>query len=114
MISEKLKGEELNAIQFIMDYLQVHFNSIGFTFFIWPKIYINNKTYEFGNIEYRNKLCEFIGKTVIDVSILEGEVMEVKFSEGERLQLNLDPNNPEIVGEIAIFWDEDGSCRVFE
>ena len=112
-LKDRLVGEELNAIQFVMDYLQVHFNAKGFTFYIWPSLNINNDIYEFGHIDYRNKLCEFIEKVVSDVYILD-DILIIEFEKGDRIQLNLDPNNPKIVSEIAIFWDEDGSWAVFD
>jgi hypothetical protein len=113
-LKDKLKGEELNAIQFVMDYLQIHFNDKGFTFYIWPSLNINNNTYEFGCIDYRNKLWELIGKIVSDVHIIENDLLVIEFETKERIQLNINPDNPDIMNEIAIFWDEDGGWAVFE
>lgn len=113
-IKERLLGEDVNAIQFVMDYLQIHFNGIGFTFYVWPTLNINNEVYEFGHIDYRNKLCELIGKTVTDVYIVHKDLLVIELQRGDRIQLNIDPKNPEIISEIAIFWDEDGNWTVFE
>ena len=41
-------------------------------------------------------------------------IFVIEFEKGDRIQLNLDPDNPDIVSEIAIFWDEDGSWAVFD
>lgn len=113
-LKDRIVGEELNAIHFVMDYLQVFFNHKWFNFYIWPSLNVNNDIYEFGQIDYRNKLCGFIGKTVSDVYILEGDLLIIEFEKGDRIQLNIDSNNPEIVAEIAIFWDEDENWAVFD
>jgi len=113
-IKEKLKGEELNAVQFIMDYLQIFFNDKWFNCYIWPSIDANNDVYKFGDIDYRNKLCELIGKRVNDVYIIDNDLLVIEFETRERIQLNINPNNPEIVSEIAVFWDENGSWAVFD
>lgn len=113
-LKDRLVGEELNAIQFVMDYLQVHFNSKGFTFYIWPSLSINSDIYEFGHIDYRNKLCELIGKIVSDVYIIENDLLVIEFETKEKIQLNINPNNPDIINEIAIFWDEGGGWAVFD
>ena len=113
-IKERLKGEELNAVQFIMDYLQIYFNDKWFNCYIWPSVNINNDAYEYGHIEYRNKLCELIGETVTDVHIIDNDLLVIEFIKGSRIQLNINPKNPDIYSEIAIFWDADGSWAVFE
>ena len=113
-LKDRIVGEELNAIHFVMDYLQVFFNHKWFNFYIWPSLNVNNDIYEFGQIDYRNKLCDFIGKIVSDVYILEGDLLIIEFEKGDRIQLNIDSNNPEIVAEIAIFWDEDENWAVFD
>lgn len=113
-IKKRLNGEELNAIQFVMDYLQIFFNDKWLNCYIWPSVYIKNDIYKFGDIDYRNKLCELIGKKVKDVYIIDNVLLIIEFKTGERIQLNINPNNPDIISEIAIFWDEDGSWMVFD
>ncbi|GAB5398564.1 MAG: hypothetical protein Aureis2KO_01490 [Aureisphaera sp.] len=113
-IKNSLMNEELNAIQFVMDYLQVHFNSKGFTFYIWPSINVDNEIYHYGDIAYRNKLCEFIEKKVVDVFILDDFILVIEFKNGDSIRLSLDSDNPDIISEIAIFHDEDGTLSIFE
>jgi hypothetical protein len=111
---ESIIGEQLSAVQFVQDYLQLHFEDKGLTCYIWPKIIINGDVFTFGSIEYRNKLCEFIGSLVTDVLLIEKEMMQISFGEDYVLEINLDPKNPEIVGEIAIFNDEKGNWSIFD
>lgn len=113
-LKDRLIGEELNAVQFVMDYLQVFFNDKWFNFYVWPSVDINNEIYTFEDIDYKNKLCEFIGKRVKDVYFFDNDILVIEFEKSDRILLNLDSNNPEIYSEIAIFWDKDNQWAVFE
>ena len=104
-INIKLKNEELSAVQFVQDYLQLHFQDKGFTFYIWPTIVIENKTYKFGDIEYRNKLCDIIGEKVKCISIIENISLTIDF-ENTKIIENLDPSNSDIVSDICVFQDK--------
>lgn len=111
---DRLIGEQLSAVQFIHDYLQLHFNDQGLTCYIWPEIFYNNHFIKFRDINYRNALCELINKIVKNVIIIEGELLSIEFIDSSRINLSLDSANPDIVGEIAIFHDSEGNISVFE
>src|SRR5688572_16025168 len=110
----RLSGEQLISVQVVQDYLQLHFDGNGITCYIWPDINLNNQIYKFGNIDYRNKLCELIAKIVRKVRIIENELLTIEFEDNSQINLSLDSNNPEIVAEIAIFSDLDGNLSYFE
>ena len=104
-INIRLKNEELSAVQFILDYVQVHFHDKGFTFYIWPTVEFENKSFKFGDIEYRNKLCEIIGKKVINVFIIEKKSLIIDFG-NIKITEDLNPYNPDIISEICLFQDK--------
>jgi len=56
---DRLIGEQLSAVQFIQDYLQLHFDGQGLTCYIWPEIYFHNHCFKFGDI-MRQKLFESV------------------------------------------------------
>ena len=107
-------GEQLSAVQFVQDYLELHFDGHGLTCYIWPEVYYSNQKFKFGEIDYRNKLCEIINKSVKDVIIVEKELLTIEFEDNSRITLSLDVKNPKIIAEIAIFTDEDGNISIFE
>lgn len=104
-INVKLKNEELTAVQFVHDYLQLHFQDKGFSFYIWPTIVIGNKTYKFGDTEYRNKLCDTIGQKVRGISIIETISLTIDFGNIKIIE-NLNPNDSNIISDICIFQDK--------
>src|SRR5690606_1506655 len=109
-----LIGEQLSAVQFVQDYLELHFDGNGLTCYIWPEVYKNDLTFRFGEVEYRNKLCELIGEIVQDVLLVEGNTLTIIFLENQKINLSLDQDNPEIVAEIAIFTNAEGNISIFE
>ncbi|MDU1893143.1 MAG: hypothetical protein E6767_20895 [Dysgonomonas sp.] len=105
-LNSKLKGEQLSSVEFVQDYLQLHFDGKYLIAYIWPDICNSDNRYTYGQIDYRNKLCEFIGKIIKGVYIEDGKELNIFFkNENGYIHLNLDPDNPDIVGDIAMFHD---------
>jgi hypothetical protein len=109
-----LIGEKLSSVTFVMDYLQIDFDGNQFTFYIWPVVTSDKIKYQFGDLFYRDKLCSLIAKVVAGVIIKDNEVFEIHFENNDELTLSLDPTNPDIVTEIAIFTDVEKNWYVFE
>ena len=107
-------GEQLSSVEFVQDYLQLHFEDSNLICYTWPKIYTYESVYIFGDTEYRNKLCEFISHVVDSVKVSEKEVLIITFQETISLQISLSPMNSQKLGEIAIFYGKDGNWSVFE
>jgi hypothetical protein len=107
-------GEHLSSIEFIHDYLQLHFQDKTCTCYIWPKIIFSGLEITKRDIDYKNKLCNFIGKIVLDVYMAEKIELSFIFTDGNKITISLDPNNPEIVSEIAILSDQENNWSVFE
>jgi len=115
-LKSKLVGEQLSSLEFVQDYLQLHFDGRTITAYIWPDVSINGETFSFGEDLYRNKLCDLIGNTVFDLQYQDKEYLTLMFKENKgTIHINLDPSNPEIVSEIAIFSDSlDKTWAVFD
>ena len=97
-----------------MDYLQADFDGNSFTFYIWPVITVENIEYKFGDSLYRDKLCSLIARVVDHSIFVDKKEIVIGFDNKDKLFLSLDPNNPDIVAEIAIFTDADGKWYFFE
>jgi hypothetical protein len=107
-----LVGETVQAIVFVMDYLQLQLSSGTFNFYRWPTVMIGRGALHYGEAGYRDALCEFIDKAIRDVDEVLGEGLRVEFSEGTLiLALNLDrdfrwPEVAEVSGrnKLWIVW----------
>ena len=115
-LKSKLVGEQLSSVEFVQDYVQLHFDGRTITVFIWPEIKIKNSIFRFGEIEYRNMLCNLIGIELEDLFLQDKAFLVLQFKDEKGvICINLSPTNPEIVTEIAIFNDElDHSWAIFD
>src|SRR5688500_18881765 len=78
-----LINAKLNAIVFVIDYLQIQFTVGTATFARFPDVISSGANYGFGERDYRNALCEFIGATVSAVEWTENESFRLHFPVGE-------------------------------
>ena len=107
ILRDKLIGEQLSSVEFVQDYLQLHFDGRTITIYVWPEIQNEEDNFCFGEDRYRNELCAFIGLEVKDLYYQDKDYLVLLFKETKSsIKLNLDPSNPDVVSEIAIFNDE--------
>lgn len=105
-----LKGKRISAIVFVLDYLQIQFDDSILSFLVYPKIQINNETFSFGESEYRNKICEFIGNDVSTVKYIEDDLFCLSFNDA-KIYCLLNPENYTLP-EMIIYDDGQGSIIV--
>ena len=82
-------GEELTAVEFVQDYLQLRFDGPLLTLYAWPHVLLSEHSIAFGEPEYRNALCEQIGETVEEAELDEGNALTLKLENGTVLALSL-------------------------
>ncbi|WP_263367623.1 hypothetical protein [Edaphobacter bradus] len=82
-------GEELTAVEFVQDYLQLRFDGPLLTLYAWPAVLLSDYSVAFGEPEYRNSLCAQIGETVEEAELDEGNALTVKLENGTVLALSL-------------------------
>jgi hypothetical protein len=102
-----LKGEQLSAVVFVQNYLQLQFDGPVLTAFVWPSIEVAGKREHFGTASYRNILCGQISKVVRDVRDGPTE-LSVVFEDTSSINISLDPKF-QTGPEIAMLW-VDGRC----
>jgi hypothetical protein len=56
----KLVGESLASVVFVMDYVQFDFNGSRLTAYVWPTVTIGTTELGLGDRGYRDALCAFI------------------------------------------------------
>lgn len=96
---EVLRGTRLNAIVFVLDYLQIQFETGLATFLEYPNVTLRENTYAFGDDGYRNVLCEFISDIVSSVDYKQDTSFCLNFEKG-KIHISLAPeryNLPEMV-----------------
>ena len=89
MDMSSILGEELNAVEFVQDFLQLRFSAPLFALYAWPHVLLPDFSVAYGEPEYRNALCSLIGETVAEASLEEGAALTIEFSNGIVLGLSL-------------------------
>jgi hypothetical protein len=82
-------GEELIAVEFVQDFLQLRFATPLFVLYDWPHVLLTDFSVAYGEPEYRNALCSLIGETVAEASLEEGNALTLELSNGVVLGLSL-------------------------
>ena len=97
-----LLGEELSAVVFVRDYVQLQFDGPGLTLINDPTVITNATKYQPALPGYRDALCERIGKSVSNAQVAEGDELRIDFNDGSTILISLRPGDY-IGAEAAIF-----------
>ena len=84
-----IEGEELKAVEFVEDYLQLRFGAPLLKLYDWPHVLLTDFSVAFGEPEYRNALCAQIGETVATASLEEDDALTIEFGNGVVFGLSL-------------------------
>jgi hypothetical protein len=90
---EAVVGEQLNAVTFVMDYVQFHFNGPGLTALNHPVVEFRGVHTQFPGPGSRDALCSLIEQSVESVEQREGVHIKLIFRSGHRLIIPLDPGS---------------------
>ncbi|MDP9052553.1 MAG: hypothetical protein M3O31_17810 [Acidobacteriota bacterium] len=93
-----IEGEELKAVEFVEDFLQLRFGEPLLTLYSWPHVLLPDFSVAFGEPEYRNALCSLIGEQVATAVLEEDDALTIEFGNGLVLGLSLreeDKDGPE-------------------
>jgi hypothetical protein len=82
-------NEKLSSVEFVMDYIQLHFDGITLTFYVFPEIDIAGQSYNIQNHDYRNKICDLIDKKVKSIKFKEDESFDILFENSWTIHLSL-------------------------
>jgi hypothetical protein len=106
-----LVGEELNAVAFVMDYVEFHFNGPVLRALADPAIESNGVRQRFPEPGSRDALCALIGTEVERVDVREGDCIELWTNVGHTLTIPLDEGS-RIGSEAAHFVPSDSAGRL--
>jgi hypothetical protein len=84
-----IEGEELKAVEFVEDYLQLRFGDPLLKLYDWPYVMLPDFSVAFGEPEYRNALCAQIGETVSSATLEEDDAVTIEFENGVVFGLSL-------------------------
>lgn len=103
-----IEGEELEAVEFVQDYLQLRFEGPLLTFYEWPSVLLEEFSLSFGEPGYRDALCALIGEEVEQALLEEGSSITLKLASGAVVALSL--REEDMSGPDAGAYSETGSA----
>jgi hypothetical protein len=103
----RIVGEQLSAVSFVMDYLQLQFNAYFLTVLTSLTVVVDQSSHRPGDLHYRNTLCERITHKVEEV-VLTSECLRIGFDDDAVFEISL--KEEDYVGPEAINFQfpEDG------
>jgi hypothetical protein len=101
---ELIVGEPLNAVTFVMDYVQFHFNGPILTALNHPVVEFRGMATQFPGPGSRDALCSLIPHEVESVDVVDGVHIKLSLASGHDLVIPLDPGSY-IGPEAATFGD---------
>jgi hypothetical protein len=110
---DSLKKEQLSSVEFVQDYLQLHFDGTTFTCYVWPIVKSKAIVFKHDHVDYKNQLCSLIAQIVDDIILIEGVSITITFANSSMIELSLDKNDPNVENEIAILSDDNNNWSVF-
>jgi hypothetical protein len=104
-----IEGEQLGAVTFVQDYLQLDFDGPRLTLTIWPRVVQNGMTRRFEEAGYRDALCGLIGKIVREAYLVEGDRLQIEFLNGAALVVPLGPGDYQTA--YGVVFEDNKSTR---
>lgn len=86
----KLAGEPINAVSFVMDYVEFHFNGPVLRSYTNPRIKDGNTIIVFDEPGSRDALCSIIEDVVSDIVVEEDRAIVVNLKSNRQLIIPLD------------------------
>ena len=79
MLLDELKSQRLSSVEFVQDYIQLHFDDYTMTLYNPVKIIQASGSLRQEEIGFKDALCHFINRIVRDVSYTKSDKVEVVF-----------------------------------
>ena len=102
-------GEELKAVEFVENFLQLRFDAPLLTLYAWPHVLFPEYSLAYGEPEYRNALCAQLGEKVVQASLEEGDALTIEFENGTVFGLSL--REEDLDGPESGSYSETGSVE---
>jgi len=83
-----LVGEQLSSVEFVADYVQLWFNGPCLTAHTPPTVSSDGNNLAWGDLRYRDALCEQIGRSV-ERTLVDAEQVAIVFDNGASVSISL-------------------------
>lgn len=103
---DRIVGNKLSSVEFVMDYHQLRFDGPCITAYIHPEVTVADTIYRWGEPGYRDALCERIASVVQKASIVEDKELCVDFDDGSSISISLRSEDYEGPEAVEFYLDD--------
>ena len=96
-------GEELSAVVFVRDYVQLQFDGPGLTAINDPTVVVGGRAYTTTTAGYRDALCGQIGHSVVSAEVASDMEITIEFDDGSTISISLREQDYLYGPEAAVF-----------
>src|SRR2546423_2064380 len=103
---KQLVGAELASVTFVRDYVQLSFDGPRLSALTPMTVVTRRVTVTSCDDQFRNRLCELIGRSITEVDARPDEALTIGFADGSSVSISLRPEHypgPEAV----VFYGQD-------
>jgi hypothetical protein len=112
-IRQHFVGRRLSSVTFVMDYIQLMFDPPPSVNALTPiTVRSGGRMAVSGDDGFRNLICEQIPKTVMSVSLVDGEALTFSFEDGSTISLSLRQQDY-VCPEAVNIYGRDNLCIIF-
>ena len=101
---ERIVGEFMSSVEFVMDYVQLSFCGSTLTSFVSPQVHDRDQTLREDEPGYRDALCSLIGTVVSSTEVREEDILRITFADNRSITVSLraeDAAGPECANFIS-------------
>jgi hypothetical protein len=99
-----LKNRRLSAVTFVQNYVQLEFDGLRLTAFLWPILKTGGAQKDVSTPGYRDLLCSHIGELVSNAYTVPGTKLVIEFEDGTMAEISLSPDD-QVGPEAAMLSD---------
>jgi hypothetical protein len=107
----RIVGEQLSAVSFVMDYLQLQFNDYFLTVLTPLTVRASEQSFRLGDLPYRDALCERIAHIVRNI-VLTTDNLRIDFDDDSAFIISLKEEDYVCPEAINLQWHESGQMQM--
>src|ERR1051325_5751192 len=84
-----LENLDLSSVEFVRDYVQLHFDGPCLTINAMFAVYVNGERSRKGELLFRNALCDRIGKVISKAFTIPNDEILLRFNDDSEIRISL-------------------------
>ena len=88
-VLQEIVGRQLGSVEFVQDYVQLHFDGPGLTAITQPALEVGSRELAWDTPGFRDELCRRIAREVVSARIIPNVAVRLEFDDGAVVKISL-------------------------